>query len=170
MTVFTRYECLLLTSLEYVACKIRYNTASWSVAKGWRYGNGQHRNLPIFSGQLWIKYQVIGSYVHIVHCGLHHDDEWSCGYWPLSYILELDPNGIPRSTISSTSCRQTNIDCTPFGPIHETMQILQYQGKGTHLNNIERYFTYKEFSNNNHLNDEFNITPNKIFNALLKPH
>jgi len=40
--------------------------------------------------------------------------------------------------------------------------------KGTHLNTIERYFIYKEFSKNNHLNDEFNITPNKIFYALVK--
>jgi len=56
-----------------------------------------------------------------------------------------------------------------FGPIHETMQILQYQGKEAHLNTIERYFIYKEFSKNNHLNDEFNISPNKIFDALLKP-
>jgi hypothetical protein len=55
--------------------------------------------------------------------------------------------------------------CQTFGPIHETMQILQYQGKGSHLNTIERYFIYKEFSKNN----EFNITPNKIFDALLKP-
>jgi len=31
----------------------------------------------------------------------------------------------------------------PFGPIHETMQILQYQGKGAHHNTIERYFIYK---------------------------
>jgi hypothetical protein len=30
-----------------------------------------------------------------------------------------------------------------FGPIHETIQILQYQGMGTHLNTIERYFIYK---------------------------
>jgi hypothetical protein len=57
-----------------------------------------------------------------------------------------------------------------FGPIHETMQILQYQGKGAHLNTTERYFIYKEFSKNNHLNYEFNISPNKIFDALLKPH
>ena len=57
-----------------------------------------------------------------------------------------------------------------FGPIHETMQILQYQGKGAHLITLERYFIYKEFSKNNHLNYEFNISPNKIFNALLKPH
>ena len=28
----------------------------------------------------------------------------------------------------------------PFGPIHEIMQILQYQGEGAHLNAIERYF------------------------------
>ena len=27
-----------------------------------------------------------------------------------------------------------------FGPIHNTMQILQYHGKGTHLNTIERYY------------------------------
>jgi len=58
----------------------------------------------------------------------------------------------------------------PFGSINETMQILQYQGKEAHLNTIERDFIYKEFLNNNHLNDEFNITPNKIFDALLKPH
>jgi hypothetical protein len=33
-----------------------------------------------------------------------------------------------------------------FGPIHETMQILQYQVKGAHLNTIQGYFIYKEFS------------------------
>jgi len=48
------------------------------------------------------------------------------------------------------------------------MQILQYDGKGTHLNTIERYYIYAEFSN--HLNDEHNISPNKVFEALLKPH
>jgi len=47
------------------------------------------------------------------------------------------------------------------------MQVLQYQSKGTHLNTTERYFIYKEFSKNNHLNDEFNITTNKIFDDLL---
>ena len=57
-----------------------------------------------------------------------------------------------------------------FGPIHKTMQILQYQGKGTHLNTIERYYIYAEFSKNNHLNDEHTISPNRIFEALLKPH
>jgi len=49
------------------------------------------------------------------------------------------------------------------------MQILQYREKGTHLNTIERFFIYEEFSKNNHLNDEQSISPNKIFDALLKP-
>jgi len=40
----------------------------------------------------------------------------------------------------------------------------------THLNTTERYLIYKDFSNSNHLNNEFNITPNKIIDALLKPH
>jgi len=33
----------------------------------------------------------------------------------------------------------------PFDPNHETVQILQYQGTGTHLITIERYFIYKDF-------------------------
>jgi len=49
------------------------------------------------------------------------------------------------------------------------MQILQYHKKGTHLNNIERFFIYTEYSINNHLNDDPNINPNKIFEAILKP-
>jgi len=50
------------------------------------------------------------------------------------------------------------------------MQILQYHEKGTHLNTTERYYTYAEFSKKSHLNDEHTIFPNKIFEALLKPH
>jgi hypothetical protein len=55
-----------------------------------------------------------------------------------------------------------------FGHIQNTMEILQYHQKGAHLNTIERFYTYAEYSKNNHLNDEHNITPNKIFDALLK--
>jgi hypothetical protein len=70
-----------------------------------------------------------------------------------------------------------------FGPIHDTMQILQYQNKGKHLNTIERFYIYTEFTKNNHLNDEYNIyiyniyiyniyiyniSPNRIFDAFLK--
>jgi len=56
-----------------------------------------------------------------------------------------------------------------FGPIQDTMQILQYQNKGNHLNTIERFYIYTEFIKDNHLNDEHNKSPNRIFDALLKP-
>jgi hypothetical protein len=55
-----------------------------------------------------------------------------------------------------------------LGPIHNTMQILQYHSKGTHLNGTT--YIYAEFSKNSHLNDEHSISPNKIFDALPKPH
>jgi len=50
------------------------------------------------------------------------------------------------------------------------MHILQYHDKGTHLNTMERYYICAEFSKNNRLNDEHTIFPNKIVEALLKPH
>jgi len=49
------------------------------------------------------------------------------------------------------------------------MQILQRHSKGAHLNTIERYYIYAEFTKDNHLNDEHTLFPNKIFEALLKP-
>ena len=56
-----------------------------------------------------------------------------------------------------------------FGPIQDTMQIQQRQNKEAHLNTIERYYIYREFTQNNHLNDEHIISPNKIFDNLLAP-
>jgi hypothetical protein len=50
------------------------------------------------------------------------------------------------------------------------MQVLRYQRKGAHLNTIERFYIYAEYINNNHLNDDQTIFPNKIFDTLLKPH
>jgi hypothetical protein len=52
--------------------------------------------------------------------------------------------------------------------LSKTPQILQYQRKGIHLNTIERFHIYMEFSKNNHLNNEHTMSPNKIFDALLK--
>jgi len=59
-----------------------------------------------------------------------------------------------------------------FGPIHNTMQILQLQNKGTHLNTIERFYVYiyAKYTNGNHLNDDSTISPNMIFDTLLKLH
>ena len=56
-----------------------------------------------------------------------------------------------------------------FDPIQDTMQMLQCQNKGAHLNTIERYYIYREFTKSNHLNDEHTISPSKIFEALLAP-
>ena len=55
-----------------------------------------------------------------------------------------------------------------FEPIEDTMQILRHQHKGNHLNTIEKFYIYTEFTNNNHLNDEHTIAPSRIFEALLK--
>jgi len=57
-----------------------------------------------------------------------------------------------------------------FSSIQNTMQILQRHSKEAHLNTIERYYIYAEFTKDNNLNDEHNISPNKIFDALLEAH
>ena len=54
--------------------------------------------------------------------------------------------------------------------IQNTMQVLQYQNKGAHLNTYERFHIYMEYINKNHLNNEHTIFPNKLFDTLLKPH
>jgi len=50
------------------------------------------------------------------------------------------------------------------------MQILQLQNKGANLNTTEGFYIYAEYTNNNHLYDDSTISPNKIFDTLLKPH
>jgi hypothetical protein len=79
-------------------------------------------------------------------------------------------NAIKTNSHTSNYAKHILEQSHTFGPIHQTMQILQYQDKGTHLNTIERFFIYAEFSKNTHINDEHSISPNKIFEALLKPH
>jgi hypothetical protein len=57
-----------------------------------------------------------------------------------------------------------------FGTVHNTKQVLQRQNKGAHLNTIDRFHIYSEYTNDNHLNDNQTIFPNKIFDAVLNPH
>ena len=96
---------------------------------------------------------LCGWIFHCVVCGSHRKEH---------------RNAFQSGTNTSNYAKHALEHSHPFGPIHETMQILQYQAKGAHLNTVERYFIYKEFSNNNHLNDNSNIAPNKIFDGLLK--
>jgi hypothetical protein len=54
-----------------------------------------------------------------------------------------------------------------FGSIENTMQILNYQKKGPHLNTIERFYIYKEASYDESQLDKQMIFPNKICDAIL---
>ena len=54
------------------------------------------------------------------------------------------------------------------GPMENIMLILNYEKKGPHLNNIERFYIQKEAASDNQLNVKQTIFPNKIFDALLK--
>ena len=55
-----------------------------------------------------------------------------------------------------------------FGHINNTMQIIQLQKKGRHLNMIERFHIYKEARKGNHLNDELTTaSTNKIFDTII---
>ena len=55
-----------------------------------------------------------------------------------------------------------------FGNLENTMEIIQLQKKGTHLNTVERFHIHKEVITNNHLNEDYTETSNPIFNAILK--
>jgi len=57
----------------------------------------------------------------------------------------------------------------PFGPIQDTMQILQRQNKRAHLSTIERYYLYREFTKNSHLNDEHTNPPTRSLKLCSHP-
>jgi hypothetical protein len=56
-----------------------------------------------------------------------------------------------------------------FGPIDNIMKVLHHHKKGTHLNTIERFHIHIEHTAGNHLNDDHTNSPNRIFDALIKP-
>jgi hypothetical protein len=55
-----------------------------------------------------------------------------------------------------------------FGNIEDTMEIVQFHKKGTHLNTIQRYYIRKESIKNNHLNEDYTDKTNHIFNTILE--
>jgi hypothetical protein len=79
---------------------------------------------------------------------------WWC-VWPLEGISERP---------------HLNKQANNFDTIYNTMQVLQRQRKGAHLNTSGRFYIYAEYINSNHLNDDKTIFPNKIFDTILKPH
>ena len=56
-----------------------------------------------------------------------------------------------------------------FGPTDDVMQSLHHHKKA-HLNTVEKFHIHAEYVANNHLNDNYSIFPNIIFDTLLKTH
>jgi hypothetical protein len=65
------------------------------------------------------------------------------------------------SNIPSSSFAQHLLDeAYPFGPIHHIMQVIHHHSKGPHLNTMERFYIYAEYTDRSHLNDEHTMFPN----------
>jgi hypothetical protein len=69
---------------------------------------------------------------------------------------------------TSNFAKHLNEHAHSFGNIDSTMQILQHQRKGPHLNTLEKFHIHEEAARNNHLNDDHTVIPNKIFKAIQK--
>jgi len=54
-----------------------------------------------------------------------------------------------------------------FWSIYDAMQILQYQKKGFHLNTKKRFRIYIEAASNNHINDDYTQSPNRILIIII---
>jgi hypothetical protein len=50
-----------------------------------------------------------------------------------------------------------------FGEMENTMQVLNFNKKGTHTDTLEEFCIYKETIEDNQLSDKHTIQPNKIF-------
>ena len=79
-------------------------------------------------------------------------------------------NAFKNNSHSSKYAKHLTEQNHTINSIQNTMQMLQYQNKGAHLNTYERFHIYTEYINKNHLNNEHTIFPNKLFDTLLKPH
>ena len=55
-----------------------------------------------------------------------------------------------------------------FESTENSMQILNYQEKGPHLNTIERFYIHTQASSENQFNDKWTLFPTKIFDSILK--
>jgi hypothetical protein len=76
--------------------------------------------------------------------------------------------GFRNNSGTSNFTKHLSVHAHSFGSIHSTMQMLQNQRKGPHLNTLEKYHIHEEASRNNHLNDDHTVVPNKIFEAIQK--
>ena len=109
------------------------------------------------------------------HAGVY---KLTCPDWKKVYIGQKGCDFITRynehrrsfrnNSHTSKSAQHLNEHMHSFGNIDDVMQILHCQNKGLHLNKIERFYIHIEAASNNHLNDDHTITPNRIFDTILK--
>jgi hypothetical protein len=52
--------------------------------------------------------------------------------------------------------------------VENIMKILQLNPKGSYMDIIEKFHTYKETISDRQLNDKDAVTPNKIFETVIK--
>ena len=55
-----------------------------------------------------------------------------------------------------------------LGSMHDIMQTIQLQKKGIHLDTTECFHIHKEAATNNHLNDDYTLSTNRIFYTILR--
>jgi hypothetical protein len=55
-----------------------------------------------------------------------------------------------------------------YGSITDTMEIIQIDKKGKHLNTLEKYHIYKMSKNRLHINDTYIDVCNPIFEVLYE--
>jgi hypothetical protein len=55
-----------------------------------------------------------------------------------------------------------------LNPMENSMEILHTTSKGRMLNTIEKFYIYKETKNNSQINDRHPVTPNVIFDTILR--
>jgi peptide subunit release factor 1 (eRF1) len=68
---------------------------------------------------------------------------------------------------SSKFAQYLNEGVHTFGALENIMQNLKNQKKGPHLNNMELFYSQKEATSENELNDKQNIFPTKTFGVIL---
>jgi hypothetical protein len=56
----------------------------------------------------------------------------------------------------------------PFGKMENVMQILPHNKKVFYMDIIEKFHIYKEIISDSQLNEKHTVTPNKIFETVIK--
>jgi len=101
-----------------------------------------------------------GSYTHTPHNRLIHTIrglqthmprlQQSVGQIGRSFLARYKEHkrAFRHNSYTSKFAQHLNEYAHSFGTIHDTMQILQYHKKSTHLNTIEHYYIHAEFTAN----------------------